>query len=107
MTGRSGSRAPGLRGNSPNGLECEDAMPNYDYKCEECGPFTAMQPMARFRDPCVCPECGAEAPRTLLSAPAIISGNPSGRFAYEATQRSATSLRHSSAVHPAGCGCCV
>ena len=82
-------------------------MPIYDYECEWCGPFTAMQPMTRFRDPCACPSCGADASRTLLSAPAIASSNPGGGIAHEAGQPSATSPRHSSAAHPAGCGCCV
>ncbi|MBF9198259.1 FmdB family zinc ribbon protein [Microvirga terrestris] len=82
-------------------------MPIYDYECQGCGPFTAMQPMARFQDPCACPKCGAETSRAFLSAPAIASISPSGRTAYEATQPSATYPRPSSAAHPAGCGCCV
>ena len=81
-------------------------MPIYNYECEGCGPFTAMQPMARFQDPCACPECGAEASRTTLSAPAIASINPGGRIAHEAIQPNANP-RHSSAAHPAGCGCCM
>ncbi|WP_247654189.1 zinc ribbon domain-containing protein [Microvirga yunnanensis] len=66
-----------------------------------------MRPMARFQDPCACPKCGAEASRASLSAPAIARINSGGRIANEATQRSATDLRPSSAAHPAGCGCCV
>ena len=82
-------------------------MPIYDYECEQCGPFTAMQPMARFRDPCACPECGTEASRRFLGAPAIASITPGGRIAHEATQPSTTDPRRSSAPHPAGCGCGV
>ncbi|WP_371823111.1 zinc ribbon domain-containing protein [Microvirga sp. HBU67558] len=105
--GRAGSHALGLCAISPNELEREGAMPIYDYECQGCGPFTAMRPMARFQDPCACPKCGAEASRASLSAPAIARINSGGRIANEATQRSATDLRPSSAAHPAGCGCCV
>lgn len=82
-------------------------MPIYDYACEACGPFTAMRPMAQFRDPCACPECGAAAPRTILNAPAIAGGNPGGRIAHAATDPSGTSQHRAAAAHPAGCGCCA
>ncbi|MCB8819286.1 FmdB family zinc ribbon protein [Microvirga rosea] len=82
-------------------------MPIYDYECQGCGPFTAMQPMARFQDACVCPKCGAEASRAFLSAPAIARINRGGRIAHETTRQSATYPRPSSTAHPAGCGCCV
>ncbi|AYO86481.1 MULTISPECIES: FmdB family zinc ribbon protein [Methylobacteriaceae] len=82
-------------------------MPTYDYVCDACGPFTALRPMAQFQAPCACPECGAGAPRTFLSAPAIVGGNAGGRAAFAATEPSATSGRPASAAHPAGCGCCM
>lgn len=82
-------------------------MPIYDYACDACGPFTAMRPMAQFRDPCACPECGAGATRTFLSAPTIVSGTAGGRIACAATEPPATYPRQASAAHPAGCGCCV
>ncbi|WP_336489383.1 FmdB family zinc ribbon protein [Methylobacterium nigriterrae] len=104
---RAGSRSLGPSAISPDELKRGDPMPIYDYECEGCGPFTAMRPMAQFRDPCACPECGAEAPRTFLSAPAIAAGNPGSRVAYAATEPSATYPRRASAAHPAGCGCCV
>jgi len=74
-------------------------MPSYDYECEGCGPFTAMRPMAQYRDPCACPECGALAERTLASAPGIASGNASlpGR----------SEPGPATKAHPAGCGCCM
>jgi len=81
-------------------------MPIYNYECEGCGPFTAMQPMARFQDPCACPACGAEAQRTVSSPPAIASIKPGGRTAQEATHPSAAYPQRSTA-HPAGCGCCT
>lgn len=82
-------------------------MPIYDYECKGCGPFTAMRPMAQFRDPCACPACGADASRKLLGAPAIASINPASHIAHAATPPGATDVRHSSAAHPAGCGCCA
>ena len=44
-------------------------MPVYDYACEACGPFTVLRPMAQFRDPHDCPDCGAECGRAFLTAP--------------------------------------
>ncbi|MCJ2028833.1 zinc ribbon domain-containing protein [Methylobacterium sp. J-043] len=82
-------------------------MPIYDYACDACGPFTAMRPMAQFRDPCACPECGDAVARTFLSAPAIVGGNAGGRLAFAATEPSATHSGGAPAVHPAGCGCCM
>lgn len=81
-------------------------MPIYDYACDACGPFTAMRPMARFRDPCACPECGVGASRTALSAPALVRGN-AGRIACAATEPRANPAPRASSAHPAGCGCCV
>lgn len=82
-------------------------MPIYDYACDACGPFTALRPMALFRDPCACPECGGGAARIVVSAPALIGGSTSGRVAFAATEPSASAARPGPAAHPAGCGCCV
>ncbi|WP_083861506.1 FmdB family zinc ribbon protein [Microvirga lotononidis] len=82
-------------------------MPIYDYQCQGCGPFTAMQPMARFQDPCACPKCGAEASRAVLSAPAIASMDPTRRSTLASNERNASGQRPTKAAHPAGCGCCV
>lgn len=82
-------------------------MPIYDYRCEACGPFTAMHPMARFQDPCACPVCGAEALRTFLSAPAIAGKNRNGRIARSSSEWTAVDPREASAAHPVGCGCCL
>lgn len=82
-------------------------MPNYDYDCPACGPFTAMRPMAEFRDPCACPACGTEAPRTILSAPAVVGMDPNRRGAHASDERGESSQRFTKAAHPAGCGCCV
>jgi len=82
-------------------------MPIYSYECEECGPFTAMQPMAHFRDPSPCPGCGTHAQRTISRAPAIVSINPAGRISDRGIEPMETGPRRSSAAHPAGCGCCM
>jgi putative FmdB family regulatory protein len=68
-------------------------MPNYEYECETCGPFTENRPMAEFDQPQPCPDCGDEAPR-LLTCPALSGG------ATENTGISAPS-------HPGGCACCA
>ena len=82
-------------------------MPNYDYTCSACGPFTAMRPMAEFRDPCACPACGAGTSRAFLSAPAIACMDPTRRSAFASNERDASSRGPTKAAHPAGCGCCV
>lgn len=80
-------------------------MAVYDYACAACGPFTAMRPMAEFRDPHDCPDCGAACPRAFLTAPRL-SGMDAGRRAAHATnERSAHAPRRASG-HGAGCGCC-
>lgn len=75
-------------------------MPLYDYACPACGPFTAMRPMAAFRDPYACPACGAAAARTLISAPAVAA-------THAAPRGEAGGGRVAGTAHPAGCGCCV
>ncbi|NUZ04661.1 FmdB family zinc ribbon protein [Piscinibacter koreensis] len=82
-------------------------MPIYDYECRGCGPFMALRPMAQFRDLCACPECGADAARILVGAPAIARGGPHGRRAGAANEPGATDPRPQAPAHPAGCGCCV
>ncbi|GEP12557.1 FmdB family zinc ribbon protein [Methylobacterium gnaphalii] len=82
-------------------------MPNYDYACEACGPFTAMRPMTQFRDPCACPVCGTGASRTFLSAPAIAGMDPTRRSTLASNERHASSRGPAKTAHPAGCGCCV
>jgi putative FmdB family regulatory protein len=80
-------------------------MPVYDYACSDCGVFTAMRPMAEFRDPCGCPECGEPAPRAFLTAPALAGMNSNRRRAIATNERSAHEPRRS-AGHGPGCGCC-
>ncbi len=68
-------------------------MPNYEYECENCGPFMENRPMAEFDQPQPCPDCGDLAPR-LLTCPALAGG------ASEDAGIAAPS-------HPGGCACCA
>ena len=76
-------------------------MPIYDFHCQVCGPIRAMRPMAQSAQPCICPQCGALAPRSI-SSPAILRGYPA-RAAYA----DAGTGPQPAAAHPAGCGCCM
>ncbi len=46
-------------------------MPTYDYRCDQCGDFSQLRPMASRDEPAVCPGCGNAAPRALVAAPAL------------------------------------
>ena len=46
-------------------------MPIYDYACGGCGEFSALRPLAQWRDPADCPQCGASSERIVGGAPAI------------------------------------
>ncbi|WP_428484744.1 FmdB family zinc ribbon protein [Rhodopila sp.] len=80
-------------------------MPVYEYLCSECGPFTALRPMADFQRPQPCEGCGGSAPRALLTAPALSGVDPGRRRAGEVNERSANAPARARR-HPASCGCC-
>lgn len=69
-------------------------MPNYDYECENCGPFSEQRPMAEFDIPQLCPDCGDASPR-MLTLPAIGGG---------AIEASAAAPAR---AHAGGCACCA
>lgn len=80
-------------------------MPEYDYLCDTCGPFTEIRPMSDYAKPQPCPDCGASAPRALLTMPALGLMDAGRRKAIATNERSA----HAPAVagqHPSGCACC-
>ena len=82
-------------------------MPVYDYQCQGCGVFTALRPMSAFRDPCACPDCGAEAQRVFLSMPGIAGMDAGRRGAMATNERASHEPRRVSAgAHGAGCSCC-
>ena len=80
-------------------------MPVYDHDCAQCGPFSALRPMARSAEPHECPACGALAPRAFFTAPALARMDAGRRSAIATNERSANEPRQSKA-HGAGCGCC-
>jgi putative FmdB family regulatory protein len=84
-------------------------MPVYEYLCEECGPFTAIRPMAECDWPSDCPACGTLAPRVILTAPHCSTVSASTRLAHATNERSAgepRTLASLKASHGAGCACC-
>jgi putative FmdB family regulatory protein len=84
-------------------------MPVYEYRCNDCGPFTQMRPMAECELPSECPACGAGAPRVILTAPHCTTMSAQTRLAHATNERSAHAPRTLSSLkggHGAGCGCC-
>jgi putative FmdB family regulatory protein len=84
-------------------------MPVYEYLCNDCGPFTAMRPMAECDLPSGCPACSADAPRVILTAPHCSTVPAAKRQAHAANERSARApltLAAFKASHGAGCACC-
>jgi putative FmdB family regulatory protein len=89
-------------------------MPTYDYMCDDCGPFTAMRPMAECEKSHACPECGGDAPRAYITAPYFAALAEERRVAHAINERSAAAPQLASQMkadrgkgaHGAGCGCC-
>ena len=79
-------------------------MPVYEYLCRDCGVFEEMAPMNRFADPCDCPDCGASAPRVMISVPRLSVVSSAKRHAHETNERAADSPKRSS--HGPNCSCC-
>jgi putative FmdB family regulatory protein len=75
-------------------------MPAYEYNCPDCGPFTAIRPMAEFSQPQPCEGCGELAARAL-TAPALSGMDAQRRNAFATNERSANAPHR----HSAGCGC--
>lgn len=82
-------------------------MPYYDYQCEDCGPFTAIRPMAFSGEPCACPECGGESPRAFLQAPNFSLMDTAKRTAHATNEKARNEPKVASKLgHGAGCSCC-
>jgi len=84
-------------------------MPVYEYRCDACGPFTQMRPMAEYEQPTPCPACGTAAPRVILTAPHCSTLSTQSRLAHATNERSAHAPRTLSSMkgaHAAGCTCC-
>lgn len=80
-------------------------MPVYEYECADHGVFEAVAPMDRFRDPCICPECGGESIRVLRTPPQLGAANRSSIKAHGVNERAADSPKRTS-THGPGCSCC-
>ncbi|MEN7530396.1 MULTISPECIES: zinc ribbon domain-containing protein [unclassified Cupriavidus] len=65
-------------------------MPTYDYRCDKCGDFSQLRPIASRDVPAVCPGCGEVAPRALVAAPSLSGGAAEG----------------TSSSHGGNCACC-
>lgn len=82
-------------------------MPNYDYQCDTCGPFTENRPMALYSAPCDCPECGEPSARAFLRAPNFAMMDSSTRTAMSVNEKSRHEPKTSkSLAHGPGCSCC-
>jgi putative FmdB family regulatory protein len=67
-------------------------MPTYEYMCKKCGPFTQMRAMAECELPSACPECGARAPRVILTAPGCLTMSAEARQAGAKYERNTDGL---------------
>jgi len=84
-------------------------MPVYEYLCNDCGPFTDMRPMAECDLSQACPQCEAQSPRVILTAPKFLSMSSDQRKAHATNERSSNApktLGEYKASHGPGCGCC-
>lgn len=72
-------------------------MPTYEYDCTACGAFSAIRPMAEFRDPQPCPKCATASPRVTLSVPAL-----HGMFSSPGTASTGNAMR---SCCGGNCGC--
>ncbi|AKQ60870.1 zinc ribbon domain-containing protein [Bordetella hinzii] len=81
-------------------------MPLYDYRCASCGDFSVLRPLAQWRDPAPCPECGRQCERFVSGAPALPALSSAIHRARAANERAAHEPRSSRAGHGMDCGCC-
>lgn len=63
-------------------------MPLYTYLCQDCGEFSAWQPMSRSQDPSACPDCGDPAARAVC-APSLALMPHNNRVAHSRNERAA------------------
>lgn len=75
-------------------------MPVYEYSCDACGEFSALNAMSRCNEPFPCPSC-SEPSRRVVSAPNLSLMKPSNRSAWERNEKSA----HQPKIRRNNCGC--
>ena len=74
-------------------------MPKYEYECPRCGSFSEFRPMAECELPAICPSCGVDSPRAVLSFPMV----------WTRTVRANRTLANRFSATPGhrpGCRCC-
>ncbi len=75
------------------------AMPIYPYRCETCGTFSVMRPVAERDADCACPTCSAIAQR-MLAMPALAFMSSTVSAERQVNERAVYTHQHG-----AGCGC--
>src|SRR4051812_20948553 len=81
-------------------------MPTYEYECEDCGRFEAIQRVSARNDAPMCPACGGAGRRVILTAPAVATMSGALRGAHSTNER-ARNEPILGAKHRAGCTCCA
>ena len=84
-------------------------MPTYDYRCTDCGGFSAVRKLSERNDPCACPRCGTIGERVLFAVPMYGLLDAAEREAHAINERAAHApqgSREYRARHGAGCSCC-
>lgn len=81
-------------------------MAVYDYQCADCGPFTAIRPMALSAAGCDCPACGKPAERAFISVPFIASMDSARRVAHATNEKARHEPKRGGSAHGPGCSCC-
>lgn len=74
-------------------------MPTYEYNCPACGDFTAVRPMAEYRNDQPCPKCATASSRITRTVPGL-----TGMFTGIKDGNGTRTLQ--SCAHPGGCRCC-
>jgi putative FmdB family regulatory protein len=76
-------------------------MPIYDYRCEQCGEFSALRKMSESSLSAICESCGEYAPR-IISAPNLALMDSSKRTAHARNEKAAHEPRQ---ARRSSCGC--
>lgn len=75
-------------------------MPLYDYRCEQCGTFSALRKMSEASEAAAC-ECGEMAAR-IISAPYLALMDRATRIAKQRNEKAAHEPR---SARRSSCGC--
>lgn len=78
-------------------------MPMYEYFCDDCGVFSAMNSMSAAQEAKACPDCGCDS-RRILSAPRLAVLSKSDRIAHERNEKSANAPMMGRSSSRCSCG---